>query len=143
MRNFDLTPLFRSTVGFDRLNDLFQNAARDETTSTYPPYNIAKVNEDHYYITMAVAGFSRADVNIILQKNLLTISGQAQEIANDDETQLTYLYKGIANRAFERKFNLAEHMKVVGAKLNDGLLTVELVREIPEEIKPKQIAITS
>jgi molecular chaperone IbpA len=141
MRNFDLTPLFRSTVGFERLNDLFATAARDDANISYPPYNIAKINEDNYQITMAVAGFKINDISIIQQKNMLTVTGRAPEVVSKSTDAVTYLYKGIANRAFERKFNLADYMKVMGAKMNDGLLTIQLVREIPEEVKPKQIAI--
>ncbi|MFN7038207.1 MAG: Hsp20 family protein [Alphaproteobacteria bacterium] len=138
MRNFDLTPLFRSSIGFDRLNDLFESAMREDSTPSYPPYNIEKIDDNRYFISMAVAGFKEDDINISLQKNMLTVSGKAPSNENEE---MTYLYKGIANRAFERKFNLADYMKVAGAELSDGLLRIELHREIPEEVKPRLIPI--
>jgi molecular chaperone IbpA len=139
MRNaFDLTPLFRSTVGFDRLNDLLDTVQREEQAVAYPPYNIEKLGEDEYSITMAVAGFREEDIEITAQQNLLVVTGR---IAADDKDERVYLHKGIGARAFERKFSLADHVKVVNAQLQHGLLTVELIREVPEAYKPRTIAI--
>lgn len=140
MRTFDLTPLFRSTVGFDRLGDLLDTALRgDEQTVAYPPYNIEKLGEDKYSITMAVAGFKEEDIEITAQNNLLIVSGKVQMEADNKER--VFLHKGIGARAFERKFSLADHVKVTEAKLEHGLLTVGLVREVPETHKPRTIAI--
>jgi molecular chaperone IbpA len=139
MRSFDLTPLFRSSVGFDRLSRLMDAAARvDETAPAYPPYNIERTGEDTYRISMAVAGFGEADLNIVTQDNQLLISGK---LAKAEEEQ-SYLYRGIAGRAFERRFALADHIKVSGASLANGLLHVDLVREVPETMKPRQVKIT-
>lgn len=135
---FDLTPLFRSTVGFDRLNELFDAATREEQAVSYPPYNIEKLGEDEYSITMAVAGFREEDIEITAQQNLLLVSGK---IAVDEKSERVFLHKGIGTRAFERKFSLADHVKVTDAKLEHGLLTVHLVREVPEAYKPRNIAI--
>lgn len=139
--NFSLTPLFRSTVGFDRFNDLFESALSNnlEAVPNYPPYNIEKYGEDNYSITIAVAGFKDNDIEIIADGDTLTISGKIIEEKKDDNTE--YLYKGIATRSFERKFSIADHVKVVSASLEDGLLKVELEREVPEELKPKVIPI--
>ncbi len=139
MRSYDFSPLFRATVGFDRWNDLFDSVFRmDEGAVSYPPYNIEKVGEDAYRITMALAGFTRDDLTVTVQDNQLIIAGKREE-PRDENT--TYLYRGIATRAFERKFSLADHVKVVGATLNNGMLEVELVRELPEAMKPRQIEI--
>lgn len=138
MRSFDLTPLFRSTVGFDRLNDLLDTVTREEQAVAYPPYNIEKLGEDEYSITMAVAGFREEDIDITAQQNLLVVTGR---IAADEKDERMYLHKGIGTRAFERKFSLADHVKVVDARLEHGLLTVQLVREVPEAYKPRNIAI--
>ncbi|MFQ5783239.1 MAG: Hsp20 family protein [Alphaproteobacteria bacterium] len=139
MRTYDLTPLFRSTVGFDRWNDLFDTVfGGEETAATYPPYNIEKLGEDNYRVTLAVAGFSDDDLNITVQENLLVVSGKRSETRDKDAK---YLYRGIANRAFERKFSLADHVRVKSATLTNGMLTIELVRELPEAMKPRQIAI--
>lgn len=138
MRTFDLSPLFRSTVGFDRLNDLLDTVQREEQAVSYPPYNIEKLGEDEYSITMAVAGFREEDIDITAQENLLIVSGN---IAEDSKDERVYLHKGIGARAFERKFSLADHVKVVDAQLQHGLLTVQLVREVPEAFKPRTIAI--
>jgi molecular chaperone IbpA len=138
MRTYDLSPLFRSSVGFDRLARLMDTALRTEDNApTYPPYNIERTGEDTYRITMAVAGFSESEVEIVQQENALTVTGkQAKE-----ETQKNFLYRGIAARPFERRFELAEYIRVGGASLENGLLHVELVREVPEAVKPRSIKI--
>ncbi len=140
MHSFDLSPLFRTTVGFDRLNQLIDSAFKaDERTSAYPPYNIMRASEDEYSIVMAVAGFRLEELNIVLQNNMLTVSGvRADEL---EDQGVTYLHKGIATRSFERKFSLADHVKVVDAQLSDGLLTLSLKREVPEESKPRSVPI--
>jgi molecular chaperone IbpA len=141
MRNIDFSPLFRHSVGFDRMQQLLDSAARHDSSATaYPPYNIEQTGEDGYRITMAVAGFSKSELDITAKENTLVISGKLER---DDDEQATYLHHGIAGRAFERRFELADHIKVAGADLLNGLLQVELVREIPEEKKPKKIAINS
>lgn len=138
MRSYDLSPLFRSTVGFDRLTRLMEHALNaDEASASYPPYNIEKLGEDAYRITMAVAGFGPEDIEITAQQNALTVSGKTKK---EQETG-QFLYRGIAGRAFERRFQLADFIKVSGASLENGLLHVELVREIPETMKPRTIAI--
>jgi molecular chaperone IbpA len=140
MDRFDFSPLFRSTIGFDRLARLVDSATRfDTATPAYPPYNIESTGEDAYRLTMAVAGFSRDEIDITVEKNSLVISANGQK--EDDETQGRYLHRGIARRAFERRFSLADHIKVNGASLDNGLLHVDLVREVPEEAKPRQIKI--
>ena len=136
---FSLTPLFRSTVGFDRFNDLFESLREnDETGNGYPPYNIEKYDVDHYGITMAVAGFTEKDLTITVERDRVTVTGRIEE-RNDDGVE--YLYRGIAARPFERIFRLADHMKVTGAEIKDGLLYIDLVLEIPEEQKPRTIQI--
>jgi molecular chaperone IbpA len=138
MRDFDLTPLFRSTVGFDRMSELLDAATRlDDAQLSYPPYNIEKTGEDTYRITMAVAGFGQDDLSIVTQENSLLISGKAQE----PEEGVEYLHRGIARRAFQRRFELADHIKVKSAELVNGLLRVDLVREVPDEQKPREIKI--
>jgi molecular chaperone IbpA len=139
MDRFDFSPLFRSTIGFDRLARLVDSANRFDTAPTYPPYNIETTGEDSYRLTMAVAGFARDEIDITVEKNSLVISGKAQK--EDEETQGRYLHRGIARRAFERRFSLADHIKVTGASMDNGLLHVDLVREVPEEAKPRQIKI--
>lgn len=142
MRTLDLSPLYRASVGFDRLFQTLDTASRVEDSAfSYPPYNIEKVSEDAYRIVMAVAGFGEGDLDITAKENSLVISGRKDKA--EDESEVTYLHRGIANRAFERRFDLADHIKVTGAKLENGLLSVELVREIPEAKKPRTIAITS
>ena len=139
MRTVDFSPLFRSTVGFDRLSRLVENAlSADESSVSYPPYNIEKTGEDAYRITMAVAGFGPDDVEITAQANQLTIVGKNQAKENEKGQ---FLYRGIAGRAFERRFQLADHIKVTGAELVNGLLHVDLVREVPEVLKPRTIKI--
>ena len=133
---YDFSPLFRSSVGFDRIFDLLENATRVQAIDNWPPYNIEKVGEDQYRISMAVAGFSPDELNLTAQPNLLVVSGQKQ-----GEENAEYLHRGIATRAFERRFELADHLKVTGAGLENGLLTIELVREVPEEMKPRRIEI--
>lgn len=141
MRQTDLTPLMRATVGFDRLWNLLDSATRvDESAFSYPPYNIEKIGEDDYRIVMAVAGFGEGELDITVKENSLVVTGR-KEKAEDGETQ--YLYRGIANRAFERRFDLADHIRVTGARLENGLLFIDLVREIPEAMKPRSIKIES
>ena len=140
MRSYDFSLLWRSTIGFDRLARLVDSAARFDTASpTYPPYNIEATGDDSYRLTMAVAGFSRDELDLTVEKNSLVISGRAQK--EDEAAQGRYLHRGIARRAFERRFSLADHIKVNGASLDNGLLHVDLVREVPEEAKPRQIKI--
>jgi molecular chaperone IbpA len=138
MRGFDLTPYRRSTVGFDRLFDLIENSARQQTDN-YPPFNIERLDEDRYRVTLAVAGFKADEIDITAQQNLLQVSGRKAEVAESDRTK--FLHLGIANRSFERRFELADFVRVERADLSDGLLTVELVREIPDAMKPRKIAI--
>ena len=141
MNTFSLTPLFRHSVGFDRLDNMLTRVFDNEKNSpSYPPYNIEKVNDDQYRITMAIAGFKLDDVKIMVHGDLLSVNGEHKKVANDDE--ITYLYKGIANRSFNRKFNLADHVKVVSAKMEDGILKIELIREVPDEAKPRSIEIS-
>lgn len=134
---FDLTPLYRSSVGFDRLARMLDEAASFDSP-TYPPYNIELLGEDEYRITMAVAGFGNDDVTIEVKGNALTITGKKQDKA---ETKTQFLHQGIASRAFERRFQLADHVVVQGADLENGLLHVTLKREVPEAMKPRTIAI--
>jgi molecular chaperone IbpA len=138
MRSYDLSPLFRSTVGFDRMMRLLDAASRvDETAPSYPPYNIEKTGENAYRITMAVAGFSAEELNLTVQEGVLTVTGKAGK----DEEPKQYLHRGIARRAFERRFELADHIQVSAANLANGLLHIELVREVPEAMKPRTIKI--
>ena len=137
MRTFDFSPLFRSSVGFDRLAQLM-DSARDDVPS-YPPYNIERTGEDTYRITMAVAGFAENDIEITAQENALTVVGKQPK----DEAPKSLLYRGIAGRPFQRRFELAEYIRVNGASLENGLLHIELVREVPEAVKPRTIKIGS
>ena len=137
MHNFDLSPLFRTSVGFDRLNNLFDAALHIDEAPSYPPYNIEKLDADRYSITMAVAGFGEADVEVLVKDNTLTVNGKI----GDAEEAKSYLYRGIAGPAFNRSFQIADHIKVTGAELDNGLLHIELIREIPEEMRPRRIAI--
>lgn len=142
MRTMDFSPLYRASVGFDRLLKSLDAASRvEESAFSYPPYNIEKVSDDAYRIVMAVAGFSEDELEITAKENSLVISGRKEKA--EDENEAKYLHRGIAYRAFERRFDLADHIKVTGAKLENGLLSVELVREIPEAMKPRTIAITT
>jgi molecular chaperone IbpA len=141
MRSYDLTPLLRSTVGFDRMARVMDSLARmDEQSVGYPPYNIEKLGEDNYRITMAVAGFGEDEIEITALDGSLVVRGEAK--AQEEQEGSTYLHRGIARRAFERRFDLAEFIKVTGASLENGLLHIELVREVPEARKPRTIEIT-
>jgi len=138
MDRFDFSPLFRSTIGFDRLTRLVDAATRvDNSSLAYPPYNIEKTGEDAYRLTMAVAGFSPDELDITVQENSLLVTGKAKK--EDEESR--YLHRGIARRAFERRFSLADHIKIVGATIQDGMLHVDLAREVPEAAKPRKIQI--
>jgi molecular chaperone IbpA len=140
MRTYDLAPLFRSTVGFDNMARMLDSLSAD-TAPAYPPYNIEKTGEDEYRITMAVAGFGENDLEIRTQDNKLVISGRIEKSESVEER--TFLHRGIAERAFERQFSLADHVKVVDASLENGLLHVDLAREVPEAMKPRTISIKS
>ncbi len=140
MRNFDLSPLYRSTVGFDQFADLLNRVlTNDISQPSYPPFNIEKTAEDAYRISVAVAGFAPEDLSVEQRENALVISGQKPR----EEEARSYLHRGIAERAFERRFQLADHVKVTGATHEHGMLHVDLAREIPEALKPRQIAITA
>jgi molecular chaperone IbpA len=141
MRQFDLSPLYRSTVGFDRLFSMFDQLGAAEAAATYPPYNIERTGDNSYRITVAVAGFAEADLTIEVKENALSIRGARDNAGKPDAPQSEVLYQGIAARAFERRFQLADHVQVTGASLQNGLLHVDLVREIPEAQKPRQIPI--
>ena len=138
MRTIDLTPLYRTSVGFDRMANMLDTLTRSENAGGYPPYNIEKLGETDYRITLAVAGFSEADISIETKDGELVVSGGRQE-QNGAETE--YLYRGIAERAFERRFKLADHVRAIGARLENGLLHIDLVREVPEALKPRRIEI--
>lgn len=138
MSRFDFTPYRRSTVGFDRLFDILENQARNNAGENYPPFNIERRGEDNYRITLAVAGFKPADLDITAQQNLLTVQGKKRD---EPVTQGDMLHVGIANRGFERRFELADYVRVDAADLEDGLLIIDLVREVPEAMKPKKIAV--
>ena len=137
MRSFDFTPYRRSTVGFDRLFD-FLESARAEQSDNYPPYDIEKLSDDRYRITLAVAGFSSGDIDITARQNMLIVVGRKSENRNKDGN---FLHMGIATRAFERRFELADFVRVEAADMKDGLLSIELVREIPDAMKPRKIEI--
>ena len=139
MMNYDFSPLYRSTVGFDRVLDLLDQASRGQSMTNWPPYNIEKTGEDQYRITMAVAGFSPDEINLVQQENVLLVTGQK----HSDPEGVQVLHRGIATRAFKQTFNLADHVKVTGANLENGLLVVELKREVPEALKPRRIEIAS
>ncbi len=141
MRSLDLTPLYRSTIGIDRLAGLIDAAmSHDVSAPAYPPYNIEKTGEDAYRITLAVAGFAEGDLNIESRDGQLVVTGRKQNGAEDGRT---YLHRGIAERAFERRFQLADHVRPVSAAVENGLLHVDLVREIPEALKPRRIEIAA
>jgi molecular chaperone IbpA len=137
MTTLDFSPLFRSTVGFDRLSRLMDTALRNDEAGGYPPYNIEALGENAYRVTLAVAGFSPEDLTITSQENVLIVSGKMKQ--PEEGTQ--FLYRGIAGRAFERRFQLADYIKVTGATLVNGLLNIELAREVPETMKPRTIKI--
>ncbi len=138
MRTFDLAPLYRATVGFDQIADLMDRALTDTSNATsYPPYNIEKTSEDGWRISIAVAGFSDADLNVEVRENALIVT--AKKAADDQDR--TYLHRGIATRAFERRFALADHVRVTGASHVDGMLHLDLMREVPEALKPRRIEI--
>ncbi len=140
MRTFDLSPLFRSTVGFDHLTRALDAALQlNDAPASYPPYNIEKVGEDAYRVSMAVAGFAADDIEIVTSEGVLAVKGRARP----DDDRGTYLYRGIAARAFERRFQLADYIRVTGARLENGMLLVEMARQVPEALKPRRIAITS
>ena len=140
MRTFDFSPLFRSTVGFDRMTQLMDTAmTRPQQSDGYPPYNIEKQGDDNYRISLAVAGFSSNDIDITVKENALVISAKSET----EGTERTYLHRGIAGRAFERSFQLADHLVVKGADMENGLLHVDLERVVPEELKPRRIKISS
>ncbi|WP_173932653.1 Hsp20 family protein [Chelativorans sp. Marseille-P2723] len=140
MRHVDFSPLYRSTVGFDRLFTMLDSLNQLDGGQTYPPYNIERTGEYAYRITMAVAGFTEDEISVEAHRNVLTIRGEKREDKNEDEREV--LYRGIASRTFERRFQLADHVEVSGAVLRDGLLHIELTRNIPEELKPRRIPIT-
>lgn len=137
MHAFDFSPLFRSTIGFDRLSQLVDAAMHSDEANGYPPYNIEKTGDDDYRITMAVAGFSPQDLEIVAQDNSLVVRGKAERPNGESR----YLHRGIAGRAFERRYQLADFIKVKGAELVNGLLHIDLVREVPEAMKPRAIKI--
>jgi molecular chaperone IbpA len=143
MTRMDFSPLFRSTVGFDRLFRLLDSAAElNDGAAGYPPYNIEKLDADKYRVTLAVAGMGPEDLEIEARENVLTVTGKTGE-EGDKDRQPSYLYRGIAGRAFKRTFHLADHVKVEGAHLENGLLEIELVRELPEEMRPRRIEIAA
>jgi molecular chaperone IbpA len=136
MRTFDLNPLYRSAIGFDRLAQMLE-AQRADSAPSYPPYNVELVTEDSYRIVMALAGFDRAEIEIVAERDSLQITGRKQK----DTTARTFLHRGIAARDFEQRFQLANHVKVATASFDNGMLTIELVREVPEALKPRRIVI--
>ena len=138
MRTIDFSPLFRHSVGFDRMQRLLDDLSRTDAANAYPPYNIEQSGENAYRISMAVAGFGEGDLDVAVEKGTLTIAGKL----DDGDGGRTYLHRGIAGRAFRRKFELADHIEVVGASLANGLLSVDLERRVPEEEKPRSIEIT-
>lgn len=141
MRAVDFSPLYRSTVGFDRLFSMLDQIGQPESGTTYPPYNIERTGDDAYRITMAVAGFGEDDISIEAHRNVLSVKGDKKEESANEGSEL--LHRGIASRAFERRFQLADHVEVSGATLKNGLLHVDLKRNVPEEMKPRKIEITS
>ena len=140
MRNFDFAPLYRATVGFDQIADMMDRVlTNDVGQSTYPPYNIEKTADDAYRISIAAAGFSESDLSVEVKENALVVSASKAE----DDKERTFLHRGIATRAFERRFQLADHVRVLGATYADGMLHIDLKREIPEALKPRRIEIAS
>jgi molecular chaperone IbpA len=139
MRSFDLSPLFRSTVGFDRLADMLDSVSQFDAGVSYPPYNIERTDENHYRITLAVAGFAEKDLSLEVKEGVLSVQGKRE--VETEVKQKHYLHQGIAGRSFERRFQLAENVEVRGAQLENGLLHVDLERVVPEEKKPRRIVI--
>ena len=142
MHTIDFTPVFRSTIGFDRmarLVDAAYQASEASAQPSYPPYDIEKLDEDSYRITMAVAGFSDSDIDVTVKENALSVSGNVEK--DDGASAPTFLHRGIAGRAFERKFDLADHIIVTGAEMENGLLHIDLVRDVPEEKRPRKIEV--
>jgi molecular chaperone IbpA len=140
MRNFDLAPLYRATVGFDQIADLMDRVlASDVTQPSYPPYNIEKTGDDAWRISVAVAGFSDDELNVEIRENALIVSARK----TPEDTDRTYLHRGIATRAFERRFHLADHVRATGAAHENGMLHIDLIREVPEALKPRRIEISS
>ena len=139
MRTFDFAPLYRSVVGFDRLADLLESAATETASTGYPPYNIERTGENEYRIEIAVAGFKPDELNVEVKENLLTVQGR--KAANDESK--TFLHRGLAERNFERRFQLADYVVVTDAALVDGLLAISLKRELPEQLKPRRVEITT
>ncbi len=137
MQNFDFSPLYRSAIGYDRLAHMMDEALRNDAQPSYPPYNIELLGDDQYRISMAVAGFDRSELDIEIERDTLKVVGRKQRA----DAKPTFLHRGIATRDFEHRFRLADHVKVVSAGLENGLLNIELVREIPEVLKPRKIAI--
>jgi molecular chaperone IbpA len=141
MRTYDFSPLYRSTVGFDRLFDLLDQSARAESQPNWPPYNIERTGEDDYRITMALAGFSPSEVELVQKENTLFVAGHKN--GEQQEQTAEVLHRGIATRPFRQTFNLAEHVKVVGANFENGLLFIDLKREVPDALKPRRIEIAA
>jgi molecular chaperone IbpA len=141
MRTYDLSPLYRSAIGFDRLARLLNDAQRNEAEISYPPYNIELLSEDNYRIVMAVAGFNESELEIESEQQTLRVAGRKGNRSEGEGQEVTYLHRGIAARDFEHKFQLADHVKVTKAKLENGLLHIELVREVPEALKPRKVQI--
>jgi molecular chaperone IbpA len=140
MRSFDLAPLYRATIGFDQIADMMDRVlTSDVAQPTYPPYNIEKTADDAYRISIAVAGFSESDLNVEVRESALIVSAKKSE----DDGDRTYLHRGIATRAFERRFHLADHVRVTGAEHENGMLHIDLKREVPEALKPRRIEISS
>lgn len=139
---FSMTPLFRQSIGFDRFNDLFESAMRNETSSSYPPYNVEKHADDQYRIVIAAAGFQDEDLDLQVERGVLTVTG-GKRAGNGNGDNVTYLYQGIAQRSFKLSFRLADHIEVKSASLVNGLLNIELQRHVPEEAKAKRIPIGS
>ena len=139
MRPYDFTPLYRSTVGFDRLVSIFDHALNvDSNASSYPPYNIERIGDDTYRISIAVAGFSENELTVEMRENQLLISAKKEQ---QNQNEVTYLHRGIANRAFEKRFHLADHVRATNASIADGMLHIELLRDVPEALKPRRIEI--
>ncbi len=140
MTTYSLAPLFRRSVGFDRFNDLFESMTSNDTGTSYPPYNVEKHGDDRYRIVIAAAGLREEDLELQVERDVLTVSGGRREKAAEE---VTFLHQGIAQRAFKLSFRLADHIEVKGARLENGLLSIELAREVPEEAKPRRIEIGS